>query len=288
MLTGDVCSFQNKIRQFNFQGFPIHTRTFGVATNKPPLVFVGGAFQNIANVVPLCEAIAEDNQVIAIDTPGNGMTGVLPETYSFEFICDAINHALVSQDIGVINLFGCSYGSIVALRYCQRYDTVNKIVVASAMEKLPDELRYEFNKLLLMLDWNRTEEFATAFTNLMTNPELRKINRLAKLAAAKLHNALMNATTCINEQFKHNTRRILRDGMTDLSQLPDINATVIVGEMDHFVPVSANKRVADAFQRSELITIPKSDHMVHVEQRKTFVKAILESLDDNYPFLQAA
>lgn len=287
-MTADVCSFQSHTKQFNFQGFPIHTRAFGIVTNKPPLVFVGGAFQNIANVVPLCEAIAADNYVIAVDTPGNGMTGVLPDTYSFEFICDAINHALVSQGIGDINLFGCSYGSIVALRYCQRYDTVNKLVVASAMEKLPDDLRYEFNKLLLMLDWNRTEEFATAFTNLMTNPELCKINRLAKLASAKLHNALMNATTCINEQFKHNTRRILRDGATDLNQLPNIDATVIVGEMDHFVPVSANKRVADAFKSSELITIPNADHMVHVEQRKTFVKAIIESLDDDYPFLQAA
>ncbi|MEX0299927.1 MAG: alpha/beta fold hydrolase, partial [Kordiimonas sp.] len=109
MMTGDVRSIQSNVRQFNFQGFPIHTRAFGVASKKPPLVFVGGAFQNIANVVPLCEAIAEDNYVIAVDTPGNGMTGVLPDTYSFEFICDAINHALVSQGIGEINLFGCSY-----------------------------------------------------------------------------------------------------------------------------------------------------------------------------------
>ena len=288
MLAGDISLIQNSNRQFNYQGFPIHTRTFGVARNKPPLVFVGGAFLNIANVVPLCEAIAAENQVIAIDTPGNGMTGVLPDCYSFEFICDAIHHALEAQGVSTINLFGCSYGSIVALRYCQRFDTVNKLVVASAMEKLPDDLRYEFNKLLLMLDWNKTEEFATSFTDLMTNPELRHTNRLAKLAAAKLHNALMNASTCINEQFKHNTRRILRDGATDLSKLPDVETTVIVGEMDHFVPVEANRRVANAFNRSELRVIPNADHMVHVEQRKAFVQEILVALDDHYPFLKAA
>lgn len=223
-----------------------------------------------------------------MDTPGNGLTGILPDTYSFEFICDAIHHTLQKMGVQTINLFGCSYGSIVALRYCQRFDHVEKLVVASAMEKLPDELRYEFNKLLFLLDWNRTEEFSSGFTDLMTNPELRKTNRLAKLAAEKLYNALMNASTCINEQFKHNTRRILRDGATDLSKLPDVETTVIVGEMDHFVPVAANQRVADAFQRSTMVAIPNADHMVHVEQRKAFVKVILDALQDEVELEVAA
>lgn len=271
-------SDDSRFHVLSFEGFPVHLKEYCKGKTKTPLVFIGGAFQNIAQVEKLSNAIAQQSWVITVDTPGNGATGVLPYEYSFDFICRAIHSALKSLGVDRVNLMGCSYGSIIAMRYAQKYLGVDRLILASAMEKLPDELVYDFNLLLFQLEWNRIEEFASGFTNLMTNPDLRATNRLARLTADKLRHALLNATTGIKEQFKHNTLRILRDGKTDLSQMPNVEATIFTGEHDHFVPISANQRVADSFKRGRFIAVPGADHMIHVEKFRTMIEIIHGSL----------
>ena len=262
----------------SYEGFPIHMKQYSKGLTDIPLVFIGGAFQNIDRVEKICRALAEETWVITVDTPGNGDTGVLPSDYSFDFICQAINIGLKSLGVDAINLLGGSYGSIVAMRYAKKYIGVNNLVLCSAMECLPEDLEYEFNKLLFQLEWNRIEEFADGFTNLMTNPELRKHNRLARIAAEKLRYALVHSTKGIREQFRHNTMRILRDGKTDLRYMPDIPTTVYTGEHDNFVPVEANIRVANSFPQGRFISIPDADHMVHIERFRTNVRVILDSI----------
>lgn len=262
----------------SYEGFPIHMKQYSQGLTDIPLVFIGGAFQNIDRVEKVSRALAEKTWVVTIDTPGNGNTGVLPHDFNFDFICDAINRSLKSIGVNAINLLGGSYGSIVAMRYAQKFLGVNHLVLCSAMASLPKQLEYEFNHLLFLLEWGRIEEFADGFTNLMTNPELRAKNRLARIAAEKLRHALVTSSRGIREQFKHNTLRILRDGQTDLRMMPDVPTTVYTGEYDHFVPVEANMRVAEAFRRGRFISVPDADHMVHVERFRTNVDVILNAI----------
>lgn len=275
---------QQPFHSLSFEGFPIHLKEYSRGLTDVPLVFVGGAFQNITQVEKLSKAIAEKSWVITVDTPGNGDTGVLPYSYTFNFICRAINHALKTIGVDRINLLGCSYGTIVAMRYAQNFLGVDKLLLAAAMEKLPPELEYDFNLLLFQLEWGRMKDFADGFTNLMTNPELRKTNRLCRITADKLHHALLHSSTGIREQFKQNTLRILKDGATDLSAMPDVDATVFAGALDQFVPVEANQRIADAFKRGRFIAIEGADHMIHVEKFRVMIDIIHEALarDDDH------
>jgi len=262
----------------SYEGFPIHLKQYSKGLTDIPLVFIGGAFQNIDRVEKVCRALAEKTWVIAVDTPGNGHTGILPSEYGFDFVCEAIQHGLKSLGVDAINLIGGSYGSIIAMRYAQKYLGINNLVLCSAMEQLPEALRYEFNKLLFQLEWNRIEEFADGFTNLMTNPELCKTNRLARVAAEKLRHSLLTSSKGIREQFRHNTLRILQDGKTDLRFMPDVPATVYTGEHDHFIPVAANIRVANSFPRGRFISVQGAGHMVHIEKFRTNVEVILSGI----------
>ncbi|MEX0298653.1 MAG: alpha/beta fold hydrolase, partial [Kordiimonas sp.] len=252
------------MHRFNYHGFPVHMKQYGISHGGLPLVFIGGAFQNINQIEKLSNAFAKKTWVIAVDTPGNGDTGVLPHTYSFKFICEAINHCLVNE-LGVdrINLLGCSYGSIIAMRYAQMFPEIEHLVLGAAMDHLPKWLEYEFSRLLFLLEWNKREEFADGFTNLMTNSNLRERNRLAKLTGEKLRHALIHSTEGITEQFIHNTKRILADASTDLTLMPDIKTTVFTGEHDTFVPIDENKRVAAAFKRGKFVALKEADHMFH-------------------------
>lgn len=272
-------SYGTDFHVLSYEGFPIHLKQYSKGLTDVPLVFIGGAFQNIDRVEKVCRALAEKTWVIAVDTPGNGDTGVLPSEYGFDFVCEAINRGLKSVGVDAINLVGCSYGSIIAMRYARKYIGVNRLILASAMERLPRELEYEFNHLLFQLEWDRIEDFANGFTDLMTNPELRKTNRLARVAAEKLRQALLTSSKGIREQFRHNTIRILRDGVTDLDWMPNVPTTVYAGEHDHFIPVSANMRVANAFPKGRFISIPDADHMVHVEKFRMNVATILSGLE---------
>lgn len=271
----DLTTIQN--HTFCHHGFPIHAKEYSKGTTDRPLVFIGGAFQNIAQLEKISNELSKETWLIVIDTPGNGDTGVLPHDYRFEFLCEAINSVLTKLDVPEINLIGCSYGSIVALRYAQMYDHVSCLTLASAMDKLPGHLQYEFDHLLFYLKWNRMEQFAAGFTNLLTNPVLREENRICRLTSEKLYHALLKANIGIKEQFKHNTLRIMADGQTDLRKMPDVKTTVFTGEYDHFLPVETNKRIADSFPRGRFVAIPNADHMFHVEQTKLTVRTILES-----------
>jgi pimeloyl-ACP methyl ester carboxylesterase len=279
----------NDFHILSYEGFPIHFKEYSHGLTDIPLVFIGGAFQNIDRVEKVCKALAQKTWVISVDTPGNGNTGVLPSDYDFDFICAAIQQGLKTLGVNAINLLGGSYGSIVAMRYAQKYIGVNNLVLCAAMESLPDNLNYEFNKLLFQLEWDRIEEFADGFTNLMTNPDLRKINRLARIAAEKLRGALLASSRGIREQFRHNTLRILRDGHTDLRFMPDVPTTVYSGEYDNFIPASANIRVANSFPRGRYISVADADHMVHVEKFRDNVKVILSGIGfDAYSDMPAA
>jgi len=262
------------------KGFPVHVKEYAKGTSDIPLVVIGGAFQNIEQIERMSKALAKHTWVIAFDTPGNGATGVLPHDYSFDFISDCIASALEVLRVRKINLVGFSYGSIVAMRFVQHYrGMVSRLLLGGAMHRMPEELEYEFNLMLFYLKWDKNIEFADCFTNLMSNPELRKTNRLAKLAGEKLHNALMHANQGIREQFKHNTKRILRFGNTDLSKLPDVPTVVFTGEHDIFVPPSANKLIANSFPRGRYESIEGADHMAHVIQFKKSVDLILRGAD---------
>ena len=272
--------------EFIHNGFPIHVKHYGVGKSNIPLLFIGGAFQNIQRVESLTVPLSQHSWVIVVDTPGNGNTGILPHNVSFDFICEIIYEYLVQANIKTINIFGCSYGSIVAMKFAQAYAesdiNIRKMVLASAMHRMPDHLKESFKNLIDHLDGGEIDKFASGFTNLMTNPEFCAVNKMAAMASTKLYDALINANLGIREQFKHNTMRILWDGETDLDNMPDVDTMVMVGEHDHFLPVEANQLVANAFKRSELRIIPKADHMAHVEQRKVVIRMIIDAIGDHF------
>ncbi len=264
------------VHTLNHKGFPVHVKEYARGTCDIPLVVIGGAFQNIAQIERMSGALAKHTWVIAFDTPGNGETGVLPYNYTFEFIAECIAAALEKLQVRKINLVGFSYGSIIALRFVQQYKAmVSRLTLLGAMHRIPERLIYEFNLMLFYLKWDKQEAFADSFTNLMSNPELRETNKLARLAGEKLHYALTHANEGIREQFIHNTKRILKHGNTDLSLLPDVRTLVSTGEHDIFVPPAANKLIADAFPRGRYVSIDGADHMVHVIQFKKTINTIL-------------
>lgn len=268
------------VHTLSHKGFPIHVKEYGKGSSDIPLVVIGGAFQNIAQIERLSKALARHTWVVAFDTPGNGATGVLPHDYSFDFISDCIASALEQLAIRKINLVSFSYGSLIAMRFVQLYRSmVSRLALGGAMHRMPEHLEYEFNLMLFYLKWDKHQSFADRFTNLMSNPALRRTNRLAKLAGEKLHHALMHSSQGMREQFKHNTKRILKFGNTDLSDLPDIPTIVFTGEHDIFVPPSANQIIADAFKRGRYESIEGADHMAHVIQFKRTVDLILRGVD---------
>lgn len=265
------------VHTHSHKGFPVHVKEYSRGKTDIPIIVIGGAFQNIAQIERMSSALAKQSWVIAFDTPGNGQTGVLPANYPFEFIAECIAESLKQLNVKKINLVGFSYGSLIALRFVEMYKSmVSRLTLLGAMHRIPDHLVYEFNLMLFYLKWDKREAFADSFTNLMSNAELRKTNKLARLAGEKLHHALMTANDGIREQFTHNTQRILDHGNMDLASLPDVRTLVSTGEHDIFVPPAANQVIADALPRGHYVSIDGADHMVHVIQFKKTIATILE------------
>ena len=268
---------ESQFYRHSHSGFPIHVKEYSKGKTAIPIVVIGGAFQNITQIERMSKALARESWVIVFDTPGNGQTGVLPHSYPFEFIADCIHASLEKLGVTKIKLVGFSYGCLIALRFIQLFKPmIARLVLLGAMHRIPEHLEYEFNLMIFYLKWGRQAAFADSFTNLMSNPEIRRTNKLARLAGEKLHNALMTASIGLREQFMHNTQRILDHGKLDLDTLPDVPTLVSTGEYDIFVPPSANKMIADALPRGRYVSIKDADHMIHVIRFKQTIQTILE------------
>lgn len=267
---------ESQIIQHSHKGFPVHVKEYSKGKTDIPIIVIGGAFQNIDQIERMSNALAHESWTIVFDTPGNGQTGVLPASYPFEFIAECIHSTLAKMGVSKINLVGFSYGCLIALRYVQLFTPkVSRLVLLGAMHRIPAHLEYEFNLMIFYLKWDRQDAFADSFTNLMSNPALRKNNRLARLAGEKLHHALMTASMGLREQFIHNTQRILDHGNMSLDVLPDVRTLVSTGEHDIFVPPEANQLIANAVPRGRYMPIAGADHMIHVIQFKKTIQTIL-------------
>ena len=98
-----------------------------------PLLVLHGAFMTIGAMGALVSALAEAQQVIAVELQGHGHTADVDRPLSYEQMADDVAGLIRHLGIGRADVFGYSMGGGAALQLAMRHPAlVRKLVVASA------------------------------------------------------------------------------------------------------------------------------------------------------------
>ena len=121
------------VRTADIAGSRLHYLDYG-DPDPERLVFVlahglGGRWQHWRENIP---ELAEHGRVIAIDLPGFGRSGPLPDGYSIDAFADAIAELLKQLNLPKVVFVGHSIGGLLAVRFANRHPHLVDAVVLAA------------------------------------------------------------------------------------------------------------------------------------------------------------
>ena len=138
-----------------------------------PLVLLHGAYMSIESMKPILDRLAEDRQVIAMESQGHGRTADIDRPITYEQMADDVAAAMVDLGIQQADVFGYSMGASTALQLAIRHPaSVRRLVVASGSYRTEGM----YPELVDMIEQMTPETFAGSpfeaeYKRLAPNPE---------------------------------------------------------------------------------------------------------------------
>jgi pimeloyl-ACP methyl ester carboxylesterase len=225
---------------------------YEIHSTGQPLVLLHGAYMTIDAMGEIVPALAETQQVIAVELQGHGRTADIDRPLTYEQMADDVAAFIGHLGIEKADVFGYSMGGGVAFQVAMRHpEVVRKLVVASA-SYTSDGMHSE---LLEMIPTITPEAFAgspieEAYLRTAPNPDdfptlVAKLKRvdmepfawppedIRGIAAPTL--LIVGDSDAIRLEHAVELFRLLGGVMGDLAGLPKTQLAVLPGTT-HFVP----------------------------------------------------
>ena len=138
-----------------------------------PLMLLHGAYMSIESMKPVLDRLAEDRQVIALESQGHGRTADIERPITYEQMADDVAAAMEDLGFQQADVFGYSMGGGIALQLAIRHPArVRRMVVVSAGY----ETEGMYPELIPMFEQMTPETFAGSpfeaeYQRLAPNPE---------------------------------------------------------------------------------------------------------------------
>ncbi|WP_367048332.1 alpha/beta hydrolase [Streptomyces sp. Je 1-332] len=250
-----------------------------VTSEKPsldPVVFLGGAFQDMYAWQRQERALLPHASVITLDLPGWGRADTLPDRYGVDFLAQAVERALQHLGAARVNVVGCSYGSLIAHRLGQRRSqAIVRMALGGAACALTRADRLDLQETTAALTRGDIQHFARVATDRLTcSDEGCRVQRLRAVRRVLTHQ-LSKATTDTREKIIHNTRRLWTTEVIHTDAASDVPTMVFTGEHDTFTPPAQGHRLASAYPNGTFVTIDEADHLVHLERDREYCQLLL-------------
>lgn len=239
-----------------YQGIPVYYSSKG---HDKPLVLLHGFLESSKIWDPYLEELADKRQVICIDLPGHGNTGIFGEVHSMELMAQVVNSVLKVLNISRATFIGHSMGGYVSLAFAELYPEqiaglilMNSVPVADTEEK-----KINRDKSAELVVKNKSAYIKMAIQNLVApGNEIIFKNELEKL---------------INEAQKFskegiianlNGMKIRTDRKTVLKQLTSYKI-MICGAEDPIMPLQFVESIGNLCE-CPVISL-KGGHLSHIE-----------------------
>jgi pimeloyl-ACP methyl ester carboxylesterase len=261
----------------HYRGFGYDCRTLvNPDPDLPPVVLVGGAFQQKTAWGRFEALLAEAASVVTVDLPGWGGSDLLPARYGMDFLAEALHHVLVLAGHRRVHVFGGSYGGAVALRLAQLYpEQVLDVALMGTPARIPETLAARLMRTVFLLRAGRMDEFADYSVSLLLTDD--RSARVARNAAVRriLAGIFRGVDADAAAKFVENTMRLIRHDLHSANAPVTVPVLLGTGEYDDFTTPGLCRAVAEYCADARFTLLRNADHAVHLQVPEALAQLVL-------------
>lgn len=269
-------SLKTDVRRLWIEGWKIEFVAYAQpdTATLPPVVILGGAFQNFNSYKYCVEPLLACGPVILVDLPAlgsndqtvNEQTGQLAEDLELEAIADLMVPWLDALGVEQIALMGLSLGSVIAAHFASRYpERMHRLILMGVMQTVRPSWRMLIDESRLLLSENRMDEFGQAVILYLVNHARLHETRMSPTAKRLFFRQMADFGENERLRYHINAKRLLR-----IQQVPSPTCPVLVatGQYDSFTLPFENARFALSCPDMTFALIENADHVPQLQRRK--------------------
>lgn len=278
--------------RLEFEGFRFVVRTVGsVCSGFEPVVILGGHAQGRRSWTRYEPVIVPAAMLVTMDLPGYGDSDPLPGEYGFEFLADAVDHAVAELGLGRINLVGVCFGAIVAMRLAQRRpERIARLALTATALEFPGDFTRAALRWRVMVDEGRLADVAGEMIGWFMAPDDGRVVRRRAFVIRVLTRQFSTRTQREQRMDRQHQARMMTHPPSVPGEVDGIPALVFTGEHDTLTTPEMGRAVAKRFA-AVFATLTEADHLATLERDAEVADLVIRFFGDrslvDLPYLGA-
>lgn len=244
----------------------------------PPVVILGGAFQNFNSYKYCVEPLLEAGSVVLVDLPSlgsndqvvNALTGELALDLDIDDLAVVLGQWANEVGLHAMSMMGMSLGSAIAANFAaQNPEKMVRLVLMGVVQKTRRAWIMLMEEALHLLNENRMVEFGQAMILYLVNHARLKETRMSPVARKLFFQQMANFGE--NERIRYviNSSRLLR-----IKHVPPVSCDTLVatGQYDGFTLPYENASYALSCPKMQFALIKNADHVPQLQKRRETIE----------------
>lgn len=260
----------------NINGWHIEYLAFSRAetAHNPPVVILGGAFQNFNSYKYCIEPLLDNAPVILVDLPALGSN---EQIYNHTLKKSSLDLSMPQLStllgwwinaIGLtkLSMMGMSLGSVIAANFAHQFtEKLHRLVLMGVMRSTRKSWRMLIEASLTILDENHMQAFGEAVVLYLVNHAKLEQTKMSAMARRLFHEQITNFNDNEKTRYRINANRLLK---VDEVPLPTCPTLVATGQYDSFTLPFENAAFAASCPNAQFALIENADHVPQLQKRR--------------------
>ena len=282
-------SFKEPNRAHWIDGWKVEYVAFAIekTMHLPPIVIIGGAFQNFNSYKYCVEQLLECGPIILVDLPSmggnqqitNAQTGESAGILELPELSSMLGRWMDEIGLEKVSVMGMSLGSVIASHFAdQRPQQIERLILMGVMQKTRPSWRMLLDESLHLMREDRMEEFGQAVILYLINHAKLEQTRMSPTAKRLFFRQMADFANTERLRYEINCNRLLR-----LQHVPSPACKTLVscGEFDSFTLPFENANFALGCPDMQFAMIENADHVPQLQRRKETMNLFSAFLQGN-------
>lgn len=236
------------------------------------IVLLHGYMESLSAWDDFKEELSNNFQIIAIDLPGHGNSGIVDKVHSMELMAECVDEVVFHLGIEKFSIVGHSMGGYVALEYLSKFH--QKIESYCLFHSTPfedtDEKKAERDRIIDLIKQGKKVQLAKnhvekTFADINIDIFAEQIGYLKIIAVNTPDKGVIASLEGMKERKNH----------FKTMQHSSANGLWILGEQDNFIAYNNITKI-ELPQNCELFTLKNSGHQGYIEEQEKTVQKFNE------------
>ena len=250
---------------------------YNIVGSGSTVVLLHGFLEELSIWDNLSKKLSLTIQVITIDLPGFGKSGLISESHSMNLMADVVNEILITECVSKCIIVGHSMGGYVALAFAELFSDKLSGLILFHSQAAADDCKAKKNRdRTIEIVKNNHSKFISSFI-----PELFCEMNVGKYKSEIEH--LIKVSLQTKDEGIIASLRGMRDRKDQIELLKELNIPIlfIVGKQDSRIPLEKINQQISLPKISEVLMMDNVGHMGFIEA-KDITFASIESFVNRY------